>query len=300
MVPVVNGHPVERLFVGGPLDGARRVVDSSTFTVIIQPTTYEVFWLPDGVLAEPETLNYRSAMAPTGERVLLADGAEFDAARFDTEAWVHRIFDALHLVDLHHAGPWVWRGRSDPEHEATDRWTRNRWIYMGISPDAKWEFRQVVEAEVVEEFGADLDAQMVENFRYELEYRRLPVCFAAGCDRKAQGGEVDGLWAPEIREGRRWDEPRKLLGPVRLCPEHWMDILRMPSTFGVLDGVERSKIPAWVLPHLRETGLSAFDQAVDLVTTPERQYSARFRLRHRFTGAWVTPEQYWGIGGLPR
>lgn len=35
---------------------------------------------------------------------------------------------------------------------------------------------------------------------------------------------------------------------------------------------------------------------VDLLTTPERQYSARFRLRHRFTGAWVTPEQYWGIG----
>lgn len=214
---------------------------------------------------------------------------------------MHRIFDTLHLVDLHHAGPWVWRGRSDPEHEATDRWTRNRWIYVGISPDAKWKCRQVVDAEMVEEFGADLDARVVEDFRYELEYQRLPVCFAAGCDRKAQGGEVDGLWSPEPPAGvGTYGElervKRKLLGPVRLCPEHWTDILRMPSMFGVLDGVEQSQIPAWLLPHLRETGLSAFDQAVDLVTTPERQYSARFRLRHRFTGAWVTPEQYWGIG----
>jgi hypothetical protein len=282
---------VERLFLGGPMHGKRLVIERDTWTYVVRvaPKIYEL--VRDEEPVDSGEVVYTAHRVPgSRDRVFVAPDYGFNTPEwlaFDTEAWAARMKPGV--TDWQHHGPWRWSGEL-----SEGEFLRGRLLLLGDGRGESY-VTQVVDPDFLEYVGSDAADHLFKRMQDEIDYQRLPACFVKGCEEKARGGEVDGLWLPEKRNIHGWPLPRKLAGPQKLCPAHFHDILRMPSMFGWLDGVVESQIPQRLRPYLRETALSAFDQAVDIVTTPEREYSARFSLRHRLTGAWVTPEQYWGM-----
>jgi hypothetical protein len=291
-MPQSSDAPVGRLFLGGPMHGRRLVVehDAWTYVVRVLPKIYEL--VRDEEPVDSREIVYTAHRVPgSRERVFVAPDYGFDTPEwlaFDTEGWAARMKPGV--TDWQHHGPWRWSGEL-PEEE----FLQGRLLLLGDGRGESY-VTQVVDPDSLENAGSPGLDFMFDEMQREIDYQRLPACFVDGCDEKARGGEVDGLWLPEGRNDHGWPLPRKLAGPQKLCPEHFHDVLRMPPSFGLLDGPTLSQIPEWLLPYLRETPMSAFDQAFDLITTPEREYSMQLRLRHKLTGAWVTPEQYWHEG----
>lgn len=203
---------VTRQLVGGPFDG-RRVTAEPGAAFYLCPGRSKVVGITGSYMAydmteyEWETIYYRLATAPTGERVFLAPGAVYPE-RFDTSEWVG--LRAPHLLDLHHVAPWLWRGRvRGPGDAFTHRWSE--WTYIAISACGRYELRQQISGlDRLDMIGGmrDPDEQHTRAMRYRLAYTQLPSCPEFDCDEKAVAtvtvtGGGESVWLYGRRVGYR-------------------------------------------------------------------------------------------------
>jgi hypothetical protein len=190
---------IRRQLVGGPADGRWVTVDRDDSVYLVPGRPRAAVFNPatPGMLTdEPEILQYRRAVAPTGEVVFLAPGAVYPE-RFDTPEWVGR--EAPHLRDLHHVAPWIWRGRATWPYGAEAepagfRYTRP-WEYIAISACGRYKLRQQV-GDTAYRRGhgmADPDEYHTRDIRYKLAYTQLPTCPEFDCDEKAIATVTAGL-----------------------------------------------------------------------------------------------------------
>jgi len=147
--------PVTRQLVGGPRDGRRVCLGNDEEYIVPITTPARLDWnaLPSETVDAPlQYVHYRPAVAPTGERVLLADEAAWPD-RFDTPEWprrkIHAVVDVpwwsrrqsrrrrpswpdgfQPIAHWRRLSPWLWRGdRIDPERDAGVR-NLGRTVYV--------------------------------------------------------------------------------------------------------------------------------------------------------------------------
>lgn len=275
------------LFVGGPLDGETRAVPDGETTVHARRPSPAV-WSFDAVTEPSDDGLVCYRRRGRGHVVAFCDNSQ----RQDSIHWVAEIahpgaYDFKRVEGV----PYCWSFRA----KLAGKYLRIWHVLGDAVDDGKWgehtmsatEFDQMAP-------GPDESSQQIARLLVdELAFQRIPGCFVDGCTERGQAGAVDGLWKPRSHPSAPWE----LLGPVRACPPHWYDILRMPPTFGTWSGTAEADIPAWLRPYLRQDPLNAFDQGIAYLQIPGTEYDvARLRYQHAFSGAWVTAEQYWGLG----
>jgi len=237
---------VNRLFVGGPLDGRIQPVHFDGEPVqhpLFRPVMYVA---EGGALAIrddlPAAIIYRPATAPTGERVYLADDTCWPD-RFDTDAWpprgVRLVRDVVpyervetwHWRRLGEQGSWCWRGDvTDPDGEPRPRpWQPV--IYVLGSPARPGDFiayAQRIPFNIADPREIALDALagrltaedlIVRELRYRIDWELLPRCPAPGCTEKASvrlraKGPVRPLWERQDVPIMVYDERRRYLVPA--------------------------------------------------------------------------------------
>lgn len=278
------------LFIGGPRDGHTEDVPHAgdVYAPIMRPPTF----VEPSDFASPLDLDvatYRRRGRGDHVAYCCTDQRQ-DSIHWVAEGLPDDAFDLRRVAGV----PYCWTFRTGEQGERNEH--RQQVVHvlgdpvddgMAVSQHRPaWDYDRLAAA------MDQVDQAIARELGYELEYRRLPVCFVDGCTEKAQGGEVNGLWKPRAD----WRAPWELLGPVRTCPKHWCDLLKMPPTFGdPWGGLAEEQVPAWLRPYLRDNELNAYDRALDHLCTPGREVTVQLRYRHAFTGAWVTAEDYFGL-----
>jgi len=226
---------VERLFVGGPWDGRREQVTSSLSDFAVAHVAGPAVYATEDTAATLDTrmphTKYRLHVAPTGERVFLADGALWNG-HVDTEAWPRRIAPGHSEWKKIHA--WFWVGTGIDE----DMVPPPVWLWrltvtyvmadVSRSPDWLRAVQQTDGWELAEDEPVrnGVRAVIAKDLRAALDYELLPTCPRPGCAEKA----VFKLIVPIREEWRFSFEPlpfRPGLDRIeQLCGEHAMELRR--------------------------------------------------------------------------
>ena len=243
---------VQRLFLGGPLNGRRLVVERETYNYFaLKPMPWIYITEPDPFDLTDDRVMYTLRRTPDGlDRVFVAPDYTYDTPEwlaFDTEAWVARLRPKV--TGWEHRGPWRWRGRP-PEDETS--WMTHSWLYL--LGDGRGE--GYVQQLVADEMAADLiggDGLIFDHMQREIDYQRLPTCVVPDCDKKAPvvltAGERGRL------AGRTWQRGDE----IRLCPAHHYDVLRAQGVYG------RDQLADWLKPDAMLDPLDAYDAGSDLL-----------------------------------
>lgn len=193
----MTGGVITRQCVGGPADGQWVDVEPHTSVYLVPGRPKAVRLTGNGFtmsdVADRETVQYQTAVAPTGERVFLVDGVTDWPERFDTEAWVYRIFPQLTGSPVERVEPWMWRGPIREEITDRDGFTRLRrwqdWMYVTISPDLRYRLRRIISGQIMRNASHgglwQAEDMVAGELRRSMAYAQLPVCPFFDCDEKA-------------------------------------------------------------------------------------------------------------------
>lgn len=233
---------VERLFIGGPLNGTRQPVEDDQWSY--QARNLRTVWryesdppFTDPFAEAPYDVVVYSLVRPPGamEPVFVApDGYDSPAWRaFDTEAWI-RAMIPNGWSSWEHLGPWRWRGRPTQD-EST--YTRGGRIYVLLDERAEGRVSQVVDDWLADE--PDFADNVFWQMQHVIDHHRLPLCVVPDCEEKALAvvkAAEDGRLA-----GRRWRKGDE----IRLCPPHCYDVLRSVGVYDV------DQLAEWLRPDVR-------------------------------------------------
>lgn len=101
-----------------------------------------------------------------------------------------------------------------------------------------------------------VEAHLRRTLDREVAHHRLPVCVVPGCGEKAP---IEVVAAESGRlAGQLWRSGDK----IRLCPQHFQDILHAQTVQG------RDQLAGWLQPDARPSALDEFDAETDRISLP--------------------------------